>query len=290
MVEQNWRQVTTVPLAPARPSDGHKGTFGSVLVVGGSRGMAGAVALAGQAALHSGAGLVTVAAPSCVADIVAQFHPAYMTAALPCDGAYLSLEAESPVDELVQGKQAIALGPGLGKSGEAAGLVQQLYAKLQLPLVLDADGLNAFVGCEEKLKNAGGPRILTPHPGEFARLLGRSVAEVEQKREALAVSFAECYGVVCILKGEATIVTDGRRLYRNTTGSTALSTGGSGDVLTGLIAGLTAQGMECSEAAQLGVWLHGKAGELAGAKYSEQYTSAVEVLSSLSNAWLLLRE
>lgn len=290
MAEQNWEQVRTVPPAPARPSDGHKGTFGSVLVVGGSGGMAGAVALAGQAALHSGTGLVTVAAPSCVADTVAQFHPAYMTAAMPCDGTCLLLEAEASVRELVQGKQAIALGPGLGQGGELAELVQQLFAKLELPLVLDADGLNAFVGCEEKLKNAPGPRILTPHPGEFARLIGRGVAEVQQNREALAVSFAECQGVVCILKGEGTIVTDGRRLYRNMTGSTALSTGGSGDVLTGLIAGLLAQGVECFEAAQLGVWLHGKAGELAGAKYSEQYTSAVEILGSLSDAWLLLRD
>ena len=290
MSESSWEQVTTVPPAPARPLDGHKGTFGSVLVIGGSRGMAGAVALAGQAALHSGTGLVTVAAPSCVSDIVAQFHPAYMTAALPCDGDFLSSQAVSTIDELSGGKRSIALGPGLGQSSEVAGLVQRLYAQLDLPMVLDADGLNAFIGCAEKLNTAAGPRIMTPHPGEFARLIGRSVAEVQQDREALAVSFAECQGVVCILKGEGTIVTDGRRLYRNMTGSTALSTGGSGDVLTGLIAGLLAQGMECFEAAQLGVWLHGKAGELAGAKYSEQYTSAVEILSSLSDAWLLLRD
>lgn len=265
------------PELPERPEDGHKGTFGSVLVVAGSRGMAGAASLAGQGALHSGTGLVTVATPTEVMDNVAMAHPSYMT-----------LELNESVLEFANHRaKAVALGPGLGSSPKTQEIVHLLYRESRIPVVLDADGINAFQACPPQLaeRSSNAARILTPHPGEFARLTGMTTAQINNKRQELAVAFAKKWKITLLLKGSETIITDGIQLAVNTTGSSALATGGSGDVLTGLIAGLVAQGMSAFEAAHLGAHIHGLAGELAADKYSSRYTTSAEILEQIAAAW-----
>lgn len=266
-----------IPLPPPRPVDGHKGTFGNAMIVAGSKGMSGAARLAGQAALHSGVGLVTVASPADILSEVASGHPSYMT--VPLD--------ESLLARLSQGKyRALGIGPGLGGSALTSDLVKKVYQESEIPLVLDADGLNAFESCVDLLsRKAGAPgRVLTPHPGEFARLTARNVITADA-REEMAIDFARKHQVVLLLKGHETIITDGRRLAINDTGSTALATGGSGDVLTGLIAGLLAQGMEPFNAAYLSAHLHGRAGEIAGQRLTERFVSSQEILLALADAW-----
>ena len=283
-----WNLITETPAPPARPADSHKGTFGSVLLVVGSEGMSGAASLAGQAALHGGAGLVTVAVPRCILPIVASAHPSYMTVPLDsgADGK-ISRSACEKIKPFLARQTTLAIGPGLGRSDDVRDVVQQLYRDVPQPLVLDADGLNAFVGNPTKLRQRidDAPRILTPHLGEFARLTDQSTLKSQSDRADIAANFAETHQVILLLKGNRTIVTDGRRLAINPTGDSGLATAGSGDVLTGLIAALLAQSMPPFEAAQLGAYLHGLAGEIASAKYTERYTTSVEILQSLAEAW-----
>ncbi len=280
-------QIFRLPAMRLRSPTSHKGSFGNVLIVAGSRGMSGAACLAGSAALHGGAGLVTVATPNCIADVVAGFHPAYMTVALPDEAGRLSVAAVSELDLAVDGKSCVAIGPGLGQSAGVTDLVYHAVEGIDLPMVIDADGLNAFADNPARLaaRSVTAPRILTPHPGEFARLLQRTTRDVQAERLALASQFATTNNVVLLLKGHQTLVVDGERFYVNPSGSPALSTGGTGDVLTGLIAALLGQGLEPFEAAQLGVFLHGKAGEIAGARYSEQFVTAVQIVEGLADAW-----
>ncbi|MFK7736883.1 MAG: NAD(P)H-hydrate dehydratase [Pirellulaceae bacterium] len=278
--------VEDLPPLPERPTDGHKGTFGSVLVVAGSRGMSGAASLCGQAALHGGAGLVTVACPESIVDVVASGHPSYMTAPLLGSRGYLAQGSVGQIEQLQETRSVMALGPGLGQEKSVQGVVHHLYCSLRQPIVLDADGLNAFVGSPALLGSQGDPRILTPHPGEFARLLGKSTSDVQANRQSLAVDFARELGLVLVLKGAQTLVTDGKRCFVCPVACTALATGGSGDVLTGLIAALLAQGMTPFEAATLGVHLHGRAGESASEKYSDFYSTSLEILHCLSDAFL----
>ena len=185
---------------------------------------------------------------------------------------------------LVAAHNVIALGPGLGRSPAITRLVVELLGQVRVPLVLDADGLNALEGQAERLRGGPGPRVLTPHPGEFARLLGSDIATVQGRRMELAARFAADHGVVLLLKGHGTIVTDGRRMYRNPTGNPGMATGGCGDVLTGLIAALLAQGLEPFAAAQLGAWWHGCAGDLARDEQGEVCLIASDLLDYLPAA------
>ena len=256
-----------VPKLPPRSRDSHKGTYGTVLVVGGSRGMTGAPALTGTAALRSGAGLVRVAVPDCCLETVAGFEPCYTTIPLPCtEHGRLAPEAERVI--LTEAEQAtvVAMGPGLGQSDGLRTLIGRIYRELDRPLVLDADGLNNLAG-QPEMHHPAGPRILTPHPGEFARLLGRK-SEPEESRRA-AVELAAQWNVVLVLKGHGTLVTDGRDEYVNDTGNPGMATGGTGDLLTGMIAALVAQGLVPLDAARLGVYLHGMAGDLAAEEYGQ---------------------
>ncbi len=272
---------------PKRPAAAHKGTFGSVLILAGSQGMSGAASLAGQAALHGGAGLVTLAIPRGIAHIVSSAHPSYMTVWLPDEEGRICTSALAEVEKASQGKTALAVGPGLGQGSSVQAVVHRLYNRSRQPMVLDADGLNAFVGTTDKLKlrEHHAPRILTPHPGEFARLTGKTTKAIQQHREELSVEFARQHQVVLLLKGAQTLITDGRRCAVNTTGSTALATGGSGDILTGLIVALLAQGMPAFEAAQLAAHLHGLAGEIAGVKCSDRFVTSLDILKYLAHAW-----
>ncbi len=280
-------EITAIPRLPPRRVDSHKGDFGRVLVVAGSRGMSGAAVLCGSAALRGGAGLVRVAVPEGILPIVAAGNPCYTTAALPQDAeGRLVPSAEEHLLRLAGDHDVLAVGPGLGQSPGLAFLLEKLLARITLPMVLDADGLNAFAEHPERLRQHAGPLIVTPHPGEFARLLHIETRTVQAQRGELAVHFAANHGVVVVLKGQGTIVTDGRRVFQNTTGNPGLATAGAGDVLTGLIAALVGQGLETFAAAQLGVHLHGLAGDLAKSEVGEVSLIASDLLDNLPRAFL----
>ncbi len=285
--------ITTLSLPPARPADAHKGTFGRVLIIGGSRGMSGAPSLAGLGALRGGAGLVYVAVPHEILPIVAAIEPSYLTIPLPTceEHGGVSAEALPGLRQACGGKDAIAIGPGLGLSADASSIVMALVTELTQPMVIDADALtllamkNPAVTEILGVLTTAGPRVLTPHPGEFARLIGVDVATVQIRREKLAAEFAKAHGVILVLKGHRTIITDGERLAVNQTGNPGMATGGSGDVLTGLIAALLAQGMSPFDAAQLGAHLHGLAGDLAAAELSQPGLIASDLPRYLATTW-----
>ncbi len=278
------------PRLPDRPPDAHKGHFGLAVVIGGSQGMAGAAALAGMAALRGGAGLVRLAVPDVCLDVVAGFEPSCMTVPLPSDsGGRIALSAWPAVLHAASTATVVACGPGLGRSLGLDVLVSRLYTESPKPLLVDADGLNALSARREVLARPGGPRILTPHPGEFARLLGQDRVAAEE-REAAAVEMAARCGVVLVLKGHRTLVTDGQRQWINTTGNPGMATGGSGDVLTGLIAALACQGLSPLDAARLGVYLHGLAGDLAAAELGQESLAASDLIGYLPRAFLAHRK
>lgn len=276
------------PRLPERASDAHKGDFGFALIVGGSRGMSGAVALAGMAALRGGAGLVRLAVPDRCVETVAAFEPSYMTLPLPADpDGRIAPEAFDRIVEWTDWATVVALGPGLGRSQGLDELVGRLYRELPKPMVVDADALNALATQPEVLVEPGGPRVLTPHPGEFARLIEKRLSGEEAERAA--VELAASYGVVVVLKGHRTLTTDGKRWAKNTTGNPGMATGGTGDVLTGLITALACQGLEPFEAAQLGVHLHGLSGDCAAAELGEVSLIASDLVEFLPDAFEELR-
>ncbi len=278
--------VTGLPTLGRRPADSHKGTFGHVLVVAGSRGMSGAAILCASAAIRGGAGLVTLAAPEPVMLPAATANPCYLTMPLPADEhGQLTAAAEPIILPAAARCTVVACGPGLGQGSGVTRVVIDLLARAAKPCVLDADGLNAVARTPESLRRRD-PLVITPHPGEFARLLGISAAAVQADRETQAVRFAGARGVILVLKGHETLVTDGRRLYRNSTGNPGMATGGTGDVLTGLIAALIGQKLEAFAAAQLGVYLHGLAGDLARDAVGEISLTATDLLAWLPRAFL----
>lgn len=282
------------PAFPDRPFDGHKGTFGRVLIVAGSRNMSGAATLAGLGALRGGAGLVFVACPAGVQPIVATSEPCYQAIGLPeTDQGQLAAAALPEIQNLLSDKDSLAIGPGLGTADSVRDVVRAVYEQTLSPVVVDADGLNVladdFRDQSKPLASPAGPRALTPHPGELSRLCGLSIGEIQQNREPVAREFAANHGVVLVLKGPGTIVTDGRRLKINPTGNSGMATGGSGDVLTGLIGALLARGMDAFEAARLAVYLHGLAGDLAAAEHSEPGLIASDLPRFLGAAWKQLR-
>lgn len=285
-----------LPRLPVRLAESHKGDYGRVLLIGGARGMSGAIALAGMAALRSGAGLVRLAVPEVCLDLVASFDPSYMTAPLPADsGGGFSPQARQPLEELAQAADCIAIGPGLGRSPAASALVAFLYRDARQPLVLDADALNALAASPETLAAPGGPRLLTPHPGEFQRLLAGDSPQASvtsrsprQEQEQEAISLAGRHRLVVVLKGHRSLVTDGRQVSHNTTGNPGMARGGSGDVLTGVIAALLGQGLPPYDAARLGVHVHGLAGDLAAAELGQIGMTARDLVSHLPAAFLRL--
>ncbi len=257
-------KVDVQGLLPERSSVGHKGTFGHLLVLAGSPGKTGAAALAGHAAARSGCGLVTVATAAAVHDIIEVKLTEAMSCPLTDQNGLISLQALEQIEQLLLERQALAIGPGLGQSADLAKLLRQLMVSITVPIVVDADGLNLLAGQLECLSDGVASQlILTPHPGEMARLTGLTVGDIEANRFEVALDFAVEYGVVLLLKGARTIIAapDGR-VNINSTGNSGLASGGSGDVLTGLIGGLLAQGLDGFSAASLGAWLHGRAAEL----------------------------
>ncbi|MEM8930172.1 MAG: NAD(P)H-hydrate dehydratase [Acidobacteriota bacterium] len=281
-------EATDLVTALAAPDEAHKGTFGHALVIGGSTGKAGAAVLAARGALRSGAGLVTAAVPN---ELVA-----------PVDGASwesmtLGFAPSTDLDTLLLAaseRDAVALGPGLGTDAETAAMVCDLVARIEAPLVLDADGLNAMVGALPVLTDraaSGHATVLTPHPGEAARLLGSTAAEVQADRPAAALALAERTGAVVVLKGHRSLIAepDGT-LWINPTGGPALGTGGTGDVLTGMLVGMLARRdrFDAAVVARLAVYVHGLAGELAATANGRHATLAGDLIDHLPAAWCRL--
>ncbi|MGH9327810.1 MAG: NAD(P)H-hydrate dehydratase [Terriglobia bacterium] len=277
-------------LGAPRPMDGHKGLYGHVLVLAGSVGKTGAAAMAAKSALRAGAGLVTVATPRSALPLVAVLGIELMTEPLPeTENGALSLGGleEGRLDQLVHGKSILAIGPGLGSSPETAELVRRVVNRYALPVVLDADGLNAFTGKMDEMQTAGRVRVLTPHPGEMARLTGSSTVEIQKRRIDVAREFAKRYQVCLVLKGARSLVAsrDGR-VSVNPTGNPGMATAGTGDCLTGLIAGLLAQypRRPLREVVAAAVYLHGLAGDLAARKRGETSMIAGDLLEAIPEA------
>jgi NAD(P)H-hydrate epimerase len=278
---------TPLPRLAPRPADSHKGDFGRALLVGGSRGMSGAIALSGMAALRGGAGLVTLGVPRTVQHVVASFNPCYMTLALDDNGECVASSAAPQLLPVARRMTAVAIGPGLGRQGNVTRVVRNLYEEASRPLVIDADGLFALAEGGPLL--AAGPRILTPHPGEFARLAGRPIGN--QSRSDAAMELARIWSataghtVVVVLKGQHTVITDGEQLTENQTGNPGMATGGTGDVLTGVITALLCQGLPPYDAARLGAHVHGLAGDLAAEKLGQVSLIATDLLDFLPTAF-----
>ena len=282
-----------LPSLPPRARDGHKGDYGRVLVIGGSRGMAGAPALTGLATLRSGAGLVTVATPALTQPIVATFSPCFMTLPLVEDDYGIADYAN--VVDLVAAREQFdvwAIGPGLGRGDGVTELVAQLYREIPRPMVVDADALNAMAAALKRnpqaLAKPAGPRVLTPHPGEFARLAGAaSGGETADRVDAVAkLCQRDPSGqLTIILKGHESVVCDGQRYAVNATGNPGMATGGTGDCLTGVIAGLLGQQLSPWDAARLGMNLHGLAGDLAAKHLGEVSLIASDLLTYLPEAF-----
>ena len=286
---------------PSREDAGHKGTFGRAFIIAGSVGMSGAACLAGKAALRGGAGLVTVMVPQSIQSIVAAYEPSYMTVGFEAaDRSFEDLllgqdDAVASCLKSVWGNQnAIAIGPGLDTSGEAVQLVKCVVKESPCPVILDADALN--ICADEDLLATfpadGGPTfsgVATPHPGEFARLTGQSIADIQAHRVSSAVQFAKQHKLVVVLKGPQTVVADAGRVYVNETGNSGMATGGSGDVLTGLLAALIAQGSPLYDAACVAVWLHGAAGDFAAETFSREAMIASDLSQYFGHAWRKLR-
>ncbi len=249
-------------LLPPRDPGGHKRDFGSVAVVAGSRGKTGAAVLAARGALRGGAGLVTVFCPASLEPVVVGALPEAMTVGLPEEDGSLAAAAGGELTARLVDFDAAVLGPGLGTSAGTVAAIREVVSKTRLPLILDADGLNAFAGRPREVSRRRGPTVATPHPGEAGRLLGRSSRDVQSDRLAAARVLAKATRCCVLLKGEASLTaTPDGRVVVNPTGSPLLATAGSGDVLAGVIAALVAGGLAPEDAAAAAAWLHGAAGE-----------------------------
>ena len=285
------RDIST--LIGPRPAESNKGNYGHVLVVGGSLGKAGAAAMAGMAVLRAGAGLSTVATPRSVLGTVAGFHPELMTEPLPeTDAGTISTSARDRIEELAKGKSVLAIGPGISREPQTADLVRDLVARLPLPMVVDADGLNAFESRTDALNGKGRTLVITPHPGEMARLAGCSIVDVQKDRLGVARKFAREHELIVVLKGNRTLVVQPEgEAWVNTTGNPGMATGGTGDILTGIVAGMIAQHSKNAFVAVLAaVHLHGLAGDGMRERVGEHSLVATDLLQGLPEAFRRTRE
>jgi ADP-dependent NAD(P)H-hydrate dehydratase len=275
--------ITTIPVLPPRPIDGHKGTFGKVLVIAGSMGFSGAAALTGRSALRGGAGLVRVAIPRSILPIVAAIEPCFTTIPLPEDSdGQVTTDALAVLLPHLADNDIVAVGPGIGQGRGARELLAALVVRPDLKLVIDADGLNVLAKTPDWIGSRKASIVLTPHPGEMRRLWDNAFREpMPVDRRDQAVRLALQSGCIVVLKGAGTVVADASRVYINTTGNPGMATAGSGDVLTGLVAALAGQGLSLFDAAVLGVYLHGLAGDLAAQFYSQVALIATDIIHYL---------
>ncbi len=274
-----------LPRIPRRRPDAHKGDFGRVLVLAGSPRMTGAAMLCAEAALRTGSGLVTLGMPARIHPWLASRVTCEMTLPLPdTEAGTFSAEALGPALAFLSGCDAFALGPGIGVDPGTQAFVRGIMKEAACPGVVDADGLNNLAGETGALASSAGPRVLTPHPGEFSRLTGRPIGEIQAGREAAATSFSGRSGCVVALKGAGTVVAGSGKVYINRTGNPGMASGGTGDVLTGVVASLLGQGFPPFEATVLGVHAHGRAGDLARDRLGEASCTARDVLDALPEA------
>ncbi len=268
---------------PVRRPDGHKGTFGRVLVVAGSLGMSGAAILCAEGALRSGAGLVTVACPRSIQAIIAVALPEAITIGLPDQEGHPTQDSLAPLRDALARADILAIGPGFGRANDTGAFVRTLIAEVKSPLVIDADGL--FALNTEALSEVAGRTVLTPHPGEMSRLIERPTGEIDADRIEIARSFASEHNVVLALKGRPTAIgTPKGDVFLNPTGNTGLATGGSGDVLTGIIAGFIAGGSSLADAAILGAYVHGYAADYLARDHSERSIIPSDLIAALPHA------
>jgi len=284
--------IDFAPLLAPRKPDANKGSYGHVLVIGGSIGKAGAAAMAGFSALRAGAGLSTVATPKSVLATVASFHPELMTEPLAeTERGTISLQAVGPGLDALLARKTIAIGPGLSLNAETAEFVRTVGTRGDKSLVIDADGLNAFAGSADKLNGRGRTLVITPHPGEMSRLTGLTIADVQSNRLEVSRNFAREHELIVVLKGHRTLIAapDGA-IWVNPTGNPGMATGGTGDILTGMIAGLLAQHpQQPLEATALAVYLHGLTGDLAREAVGEQSLVATDLVRFLPQAFSEMR-
>ena len=280
--------MTAIPsgLLPGRAASAHKGDFGRIFLLAGSRELSGAAALCATGALRVGAGLVTLGLPKSLhAPMVEKLTEAMFKVLPETKEGTLNPQALPEVISTIERMDAVGIGPGLSQHPQTKDLIRQLLSKITKPLVLDADGLNALAEDLGILKQRLLPMIITPHPGEMGRLIRQSADDVQRDRERTAVEFAKLYKVIVVLKGHGTVVAsfDGS-VYINETGNPGMASGGFGDVLTGMIAGLLGQKLSLFDAARLGVYLHGLAGDLAAKERGEVGLLASDLLDRIPAA------
>jgi len=280
--------ITEIPKPGLRAADAHKGIFGRVCIIGGSVGMSGAAALAGRSALRAGAGLVRVATAKSVLGIVASVEPCYTTIALAEDSAgRISGGAVNTISSAIKENDVVAFGPGIGQSASLRSILQMLIKKKGLKLVIDADGLNNLSLIKSWPTKLNAELIVTPHPGEMKKLWSSLIRDqLPENRQEQAVKFAQKSGAIVVLKGAGTVVTDGKKVYTNKTGNPGMATAGSGDVLTGVIAALIGQRLSNFDAAVLGVYIHGLAGDIAAEKTGQVSLIATDIIEALSEAFI----
>lgn len=276
-----------LPALPTRTTDAHKNACGRVLVIAGSPGMTGAGVLASRAALRSGAGLVTWALPqslSCWADFIA---PEFMTLGMPETAQRnIGLAAREHLLEAAREANAVILGPGLSVAGETGELMRLLIPEISQPLLLDAGALRALGEEQRLLTLRRAPTVLTPHPGEMAELCGKTTSEIQQARRDTAREYAAATQTILLLKGAGSVISDGKTEFVNSTGNPGMATAGAGDVLCGVIAALLAQGLSAFDAARLGAYLHGRAGDLACEEKGVHGLLAGDIIEALPAAFL----
>lgn len=280
LLTEDWCRSRLEPREPT----GHKGTYGHVLVVGGSPGMTGAVFMAAQSALKAGAGLVTAGVPVSLHPIMEEKTTEVMTVPLPeTANRTLGKEALGPILELAARATVLAIGPGMSRYPEGYGLLKELLTQITVPVVIDADAINLLAGHDEIFTRRSVPMVITPHPGEMARLCDTSPQKIQENRLVVAAKTAEHWGITVVLKGAGTVVASPvGDLYINSTGNPGMATAGSGDVLTGIIAGLMAQGMDPTEAAAVGTYIHGAAGDMAAGVVGQRALVAGDLIGFLS--------
>jgi hydroxyethylthiazole kinase-like uncharacterized protein yjeF len=271
-----------------RKPDTHKRDYGHILILAGSLGYTGAGILCAKACLRSGAGLVTLGIPQSLNCVFAKRVEELMLLPLPeTKQKSLSLKALDKIKRFLKKTNCLVIGPGLSQNKTTQGLTRKIIKSYEKPIVIDADGLNAIVGHLGILKKISKRRltaILTPHPGEMARLLNTTSARIQENRKDIAKSFAKKYNVVVILKGNKTIVTDGKTTYVNKTGNPGMATAGTGDVLSGIIGAFLGQGLDSFEAAKYATYIHGLAGDLAAREKSQMGLIATDIIEKISGA------
>ena len=277
MEERILNHEQVLALLPDRRLDAHKGDFGKILLLCGSCGYTGAAALAAMGSLRSGAGLVYLAVPECIYEIAAVKLTEAIVLPLPSkDGTY-SVEAAAALQPMLSKMDAILIGPGIGQSEGALAVLTKVLTQFSGPVVIDADGLNLLAMHKDLLRRRSGPTVLTPHEGEFLRL----DPDFCGQRLKSATDFAESNGCIVLLKGHETLITDSRVCYRNTTGNPGMATGGSGDVLAGVVISLIGQGIQPLQAAAVGAWLHGAAGDLSAGRIGQYGMLPTDLLEDL---------